>query len=44
MSYPHIIPRETKVEDIKGLFHDQRQDAKGIELKKNNSSYVNKWL
>lgn len=32
MSYPNIIPRDTKVEDIKHLFHGQRQDAKGIEF------------
>lgn len=32
MSYPSIIPRDTKIEDIKNLYHDQRQDAKGIEF------------
>lgn len=31
MSYPDIIPRETRIEDIKNLYHTQRQDAKGIE-------------
>lgn len=31
MSYPNIIPRETKIEDIKDLYHDARQNAKGIE-------------
>ena len=41
MSYPHIIPRETKVEDIKGLFHDQRQDAKGIEFSINYGGDAN---
>lgn len=32
MSYPKIIPRDTKVEDIKHLFPEQRQDAKGVEF------------
>lgn len=32
MSYPNIIPRDTKIEDIKELYHAQRQDAKGIEF------------
>lgn len=32
MSYPNIIPRDTKIEDIKRLYHDRRQDAKGIEF------------
>lgn len=31
MSYPDIIPRDTKIEDIKKLYPDARQDAKGIE-------------
>ena len=44
MSYPNVIPRDTPIEDIKHKFPEQRQDAKGVELKKNNSSYVNKWL
>ena len=43
MSYPEIIG-DCPVEDIKSKFHHYRQEAKGIELKKNNSSYVNKWL
>ena len=43
MSYPDIIG-DTPVEEIKKLYHKWRQEAKGIELKKNNSSYVNKWL
>ena len=43
MSYPDIIGN-TPVEEIKKLYHKWRQEAKGIELKKNNSSYVNKWL
>ena len=43
MSYPDIIG-DTPVEEIKVKFHKYRQEAKGIELKKNNSSYVNKWL
>ena len=41
MSYPEIIG-DCPVEDIKSKFHHYRQEAKGIELKKNNSSYVNK--
>ena len=41
MSYPDIIGN-TPVEEIKIKFHKYRQEAKGIELKKNNSSYVNK--
>lgn len=32
MSYPDIIPRDTKIEDIKKKYHQQRQDAKGIEF------------
>ena len=32
MSYPNIIPRNTRIEDIKKLYHEQRQDAKGIEF------------
>lgn len=32
MSYPSIIPRDTRIEDIKELYHEQRQDAKGIEF------------
>ena len=32
MSYPNIIPRSTKIEDIKKLYHEQRQEAKGIEF------------
>lgn len=32
MSYPNVIPRDTKIEDIKELYHAQRQDAKGIEF------------
>ena len=43
MSYPDIIG-DTPIEEIKVKFHKYRQEAKGIELKKNNSSYVNKWL
>ena len=43
MSYPDIIG-DTPVEEVKEKFHNLRQEAKGIELKKNNSSYVNKWL
>ena len=31
MSYSNIIPPDTRVEDIKELYHSQRQDAKGIE-------------
>lgn len=43
MAYKEI-PRDTPIKDIKKLYHNLRQEAKGIELKKNNSSYVNKWL
>ena len=32
MSYPNIIPRSTRIEDIKKLYHEQRQEAKGIEF------------
>lgn len=32
MSYPNIIPRDTKVEDIKKLYHNWRQKAKSIEF------------
>lgn len=32
MSYPDIIPRNTRIEDIKKLYPDARQDAKGIEF------------
>lgn len=32
MSYVHIIPRDTRIEDIKKLYHQARQDAKGIEF------------
>mgnify|MGYP003611200917 FL=1 len=32
MSYPNIIPRSTRIEDIKELYHEQRQEAKGIEF------------
>lgn len=32
MSYPNIIPRDTKIEDIKKLYHDWRQKAKSIEF------------
>ena len=32
MSYPDIIPRDTKIEDIKKLYHSARQDAKGVEF------------
>lgn len=32
MSYPNIIPRNTKIEDIKKLYHDARQESKGIEF------------
>lgn len=31
MSYPDIIPRDTRIEDIKKLYPEARQDAKGIE-------------
>ena len=32
MSYPNIIPRDTKIEDIKKLYHSWRQKAKSIEF------------
>lgn len=32
MSYPNIIPRDTKIEDIKEKYHSARQEAKGIEF------------
>lgn len=32
MSYPNIIPSDTRIEDISKLYHEQRQDAKGIEF------------
>ena len=32
MSYPDIIPRDTKIEDIKKLYHSWRQKAKSIEF------------
>ncbi len=32
MSYPNIIPRDTKIEDISKLYHEARQNAKGIEF------------
>lgn len=32
MSYPNIIPRDTKIEDIRKLYHNWRQKAKSIEF------------
>ena len=32
MSYPNIIPRDTRIEDIKKLYHNWRQKAKSIEF------------
>lgn len=32
MSYPNAIPRDTKIEDIKKLYHNWRQKAKSIEF------------
>lgn len=32
MSYPNVIPRDTKIEDIKKLYHNWRQKAKSIEF------------
>lgn len=32
MSYPHLIPRDTKIEEIKQKYHHLRQEAKGIEF------------
>lgn len=49
MSYPKIIPRDTQIEDIKHKFHDQRQDAKGVEFAINyggdyNTIHANKGI
>ena len=49
MSYPKIIPRDTQIEDIKHKFHDQRQDAKGVEFAINyggdfNTIHTNKGI
>lgn len=49
MSYPKIIPRDTRIEDIKRLFHEQRQDAKGVEFSINyggdyNTIHANKGI
>ena len=41
MSYPDIIPRNTRIEDIKKLYHQQRQDAKGIEFAVNYGGDAN---
>jgi DNA polymerase-1 len=41
MSYPDIIPRDTKIEDIKKLYHTQRQEAKGIEFAVNYGGDAN---
>ena len=32
ISYPEKIPRDTPIKDIKKLYHEERQDAKGIEF------------
>lgn len=32
MSFPNIIPRDTNIEDIKKLYHNERQEAKGVEF------------
>ena len=32
MVYKDIIPRDTPIKDIKKLYHDLRQNAKGIEF------------
>ena len=32
ISYPNIIPRDTPIENIKKLYHQARQTAKGIEF------------
>ena len=32
MAYPHLIPRDTKIEDIKEKYHNLRQEAKKIEF------------
>lgn len=41
MSYPSIIPRETKIEDIKKLYYNARQDSKGIEFAINYAGDAN---
>lgn len=41
MSYPDIIPRDTKIEDIAKLYKAQRQDAKGIEFAVNYGGDAN---
>lgn len=35
MSYPHLIPRSTKIAEIKKLYHSLRQEAKAIEFSVN---------
>lgn len=32
MAYPNIVPRNTRIEDISKLYHEARQDAKGVEF------------
>lgn len=49
MSYPNIIARDTRIEDIKHKFPDQRQDAKGVEFAINyggdyNTIHANKGI
>lgn len=41
MSYPNIIPRDTKIEDIKKLYHKARQEAKAIEFAVNYGGDAN---
>ncbi len=41
MSYPDIIPRDTKIEDIKRLYPQARQEAKGIEFAVNYGGDAN---
>ena len=40
MSYPDIIPRDTRIEDIKKLYPEARGDAKGIEFAMILSNFV----
>lgn len=40
MSYPDIIPRDTRIEDIKKLYPEARQNSKGIEFAMILSNFV----
>ena len=41
MSFPNIIPRDTKIEEVKLKYHKARQDAKGIEFAINYAGDAN---